>query len=206
MLRVIGYKFKRGFSLIEVIIFVAIASILVLAVSSLTGNVANVENFIKQKLQARSGIEETFQMLVSEIRSIGPASNGAYGIEAASSSSLVFFSDIDQDGIFERVRYIISTSTVLRGVVEPSGQPMTYPTSTESVKTVIRNVIFSTSTDFFQYFDNAYSGSGASLPSPIDLTQIRMVRVSIKVDTNPGKTPKPTFFSETITIRNFKNN
>ncbi len=198
------YDSRRGFSLIEVIIFVAIASILIFVVSNLTADVSNVENFIKQKLQARSGIVETFQMLVTEIRSIGSASNGGYGIESAASSTFIFFSDVDQDGVFERVKYSIGTSTVKRGVVKPTGSPLVYTTSTETVTTVITNVIPSTSTVFFEYFDNTYNGSGTALSYPIDVAKIRVVRVSVRVDTNPGKSPKATFFSETMTIRNFK--
>jgi len=197
---------RQGFSLVEVIIFAAITASLIFVVSSLTSNVANIENFVNQKLQSRSSLEQTFQMLVTEIRSAGPSSNGAYQIESASTSSLVFFSDIDQDGIFERVRYTLSTSTIAKGFINPSGNPLVYATSTEVVKDVMTNVIVSTSTDLFNYFDSAYAGSQAPLTSPIDVSKIRVVKVSVYADTNPGKAPKATFFSDTITIRNLRSN
>ena len=196
----------KGFSLVEVIIFAAITASLIFVVSSLTGNVANIENFVNQKLQSRSSLEQTFQMLVTEIRSAGPSSNGSYQIELASTSSLVFFSDIDQDGIFERVRYTLGTSTISKGFVEPIGNPLVYATSSEVMKDVMTDVIVSTSTSLFSYFDSAYTGSQASMASPIDVSKIRVVKMSVYVDINPGKTPKAVFFSDTVTIRNSRSN
>ena len=198
----------QGFSLVEVIIFAAITAALIFVVSSLTSNVDNIGNFVNQKLQSRSSLEQTFQMLVTEIRSAGPSSNGAYQIESATTSSLVFFSDIDQDGIFERVRYTLGTSTIAKGFIKPSGNPLVYATSSETIKDVITNVIVSTSTGaiFFNYYDSAYTGSQAAMNSPIDVSRIRVVKVSVYVDTNSGKAPKPTFFSDTITIRNSRSN
>lgn len=203
----LGIKNKRkGFSLIEVIIFAAIMGALIFVVSSLTSNVANIENFVNQKLQSRNSLEQTFQMLVTEIRSAGPSSNGAYQIESASTSSLVFFSDIDQDGVFERVRYALGTSTIAKGFIKPSGNPLTYATSSEIIGDVMTNVIVSTSTSLFSYFDSAYTGSQTAMTSPIDISKIRVVKVSVYVDVNPGKAPKAAFFSDTITIRNSRSN
>ncbi|MBI3589709.1 MAG: prepilin-type N-terminal cleavage/methylation domain-containing protein [Candidatus Liptonbacteria bacterium] len=198
-------KSKNGFSLVEVIIFAAISAVLVLVVSSLTSNVSNIENFVNQKLQSRSTLDQTFQVMVTDIRSAGPASNGAYPIQSASTSSLVFFSDIDQDGIFERVRYTLVTSTVEKGVIKPTGT-FQYVTSSEVVKNVIYNAVNATGTNFFDYFDDSYTGTQTAMTSTVDVSKIRVVKVSVHVDTNPGKAPNPLLFSDTITIRNLRSN
>ncbi len=197
---------RGGFSLIEVIIFVVIGAALLFVVSSLSRNVSNIEVFVNQKLQSRSDLAQTFEILVTEIRSAGQSSNGAYPISSASTSSLTFFSDVDQDSIFERVRYTLGTSTVVKGVIKPSGNPLVYATSSEVLRTVIDNVVLSTSTNLFDYFDANYTGSQAPLASPVDVSKIRMVKISVYVDTNPGKAPKPTLFTNTVTIRNLKSN
>lgn len=196
----------QGFSLIEVVIFTAVGAAIIFVISSLTSNVSNLEEFIGQKLQSRNSVEQVFQTLVTEIRSAGPSANGSYPIESATTSSLVLFSDIDQDGVFERVRYTLGTSTVSRGVIEPSGNPLVYPTSTEMMKNVIGNVATSTNANFFDYLDSTYTGTQSPMVSPIDISKIRVVRVSVYVDTNPGKAPKPLLFSDTITIRNLRSN
>ncbi len=143
---------------------------------------------------------------MTDVRSAGPSSNGSYPIESASTSSLVFYSDVDQDGIMEKVRYVFATSTIKRGLIEPTGNPLTYVSSSEALTNIIENVIVSTSTNLFDYFDSTFTGSGAALSFPIDVSKIKVVKISVYVDTNPGKTPKPTLFSDTITIRNLRSN
>lgn len=197
---------NRGFSLVEVVVVVAIGAAVLFVIISLQGNVAVLENIVSQKLQSRQDLEQTFQILVTEIRSASPSSNGAYAIESATTSSFAFFSDIDRDGIFERTRYFLSSSTIWRGVVEPTGSPLVYVTSTEIVTKAVENVVNTSSTVFLEYFGENYTGSEAVLSSPIDVQQIRVVKVSIYADVAPGEAPKPAFFTNTITIRNLRSN
>lgn len=203
---VFSFQDRRGFSLIEVIVFAAIGAAILFVVSNMTKNVSQIEDFVNHRLKSRGDLEQTFQMLVTDIRSAGPSGNGAYPIESAGTSSLVFYSDVDQDGIMEKVRYFFGTSTIRRGLIEPTGNPLTYASSSEVTKSIIENVIFSTSTNFLSYFDSIYYGSSSPMTSPINVANIRVVKVSVYVDTNPGKTPKPTFFSDTVTIRNLRSN
>lgn len=204
----IGYQVqnRRGFSLLEVIIVVAMAVGVLFVVASLRGNVGILQDIISQKLESRRDLDQTFQILVTEIRSAGPSSAGAYPIEAAGSSTFTFYSDIDKDDVFEKVRYFFATSTIKRGVIEPSGNPLIYVTSSEVMTTVIENIILSTSTSIFEYYDPAYTGLEASMTLPIDVTKVRVVKVSVLVDVAPGKAPKPTLFTNTITIRNLRSN
>ena len=197
---------QKGFSLLEVIIVVAMAVGVLFVVVSLRGSVGTLQDIISQKLESRRDLDQTFQILVTEIRSAGPSSAGAYPIEAAGSSTLTFYSDIDKDDIFEKVRYFLATSTIKRGVIEPSGNPLTYATSSEVVTTVVENLILSTSTSIFEYYDSAYTGLEAPMTIPIDVTRVRIVRVSVLADVAPGKAPKPTLFTNTITIRNLRSN
>ena len=203
-----GFKIqdREGFSLIEVILFAAIGGAILFVVANMTRNVSQIEDFVNQKLKSRGDLEQTFQILVTDIRSAGASSGGAYPIESASTSSLVFYSDVDQDGIMEKVRYALATSTIRRGLVEPTGNPLVYASSSEVLTNIIENVIVSTSTNLFDYFDSTYYGSSSAMISPINISIIRVVKISVFVDTNPGKSPKPTLFSDTITIRNLRSN
>lgn len=195
---------RKGFSLIEVIIFAAIAGAVLFVVANTTKNVSTIEEFVNQKLKSRGDLEQTFQILVTDIRSAGPSSNGSYPIMSASTSSLIFYSDIDQDRIMERVRYFFTTSTITKGVIEPTGSPLVYASSSETLSNLIENVINSASSNFLNYYGDTFTGSGSPLSSPIDISKIRVVQVSVNVDTNPGETPKPTLFSDTVTIRNLR--
>ncbi len=197
---------RGGFSMLEMLIVVAISSAMIFVISSLRNNVNVLENIVNQRLKSRKDVEEALQIMLTDIRSANRSSIGGYPIESASSSSLIFYSNIDRDGPFDRVRYSMSTSTILRGVVKPSGSPLSYPTSAESVSTGIVYVIFSTSTPLFSYYNASSTGNETPMSSPIDSAQIRSVKITFSADIDPGKAPRALFFSNTVTIRNLRSN
>mgnify|MGYP001589295556 FL=1 len=202
---------RGGFSLIEVVIVAALAVGVLFVIVSLRGNVGNLENIITQKLESRQDIEQVFQIMTTEIRSASPASNGAYAIEAATTSSLIFYSDVDGDKIYDKVRYFLATSTVVtstvyRGVIKPTGNPLQYATSSEVISTAVKNYVKSTSTSLFEYYDASYTGSEPAMSSTTDVTKSRLIKVSVYADVTPGKAPKPVFFSSFVSIRNLRSN
>ena len=200
------FRDNRGFSIVEVVIVIAVAAGIFFVVSNLRGNVSNLENIINQKLQSRQDVDQTMQIMITEIRSAGPSSLGAYPIVSASTSSFVFYSDYDQDGVFERIRYSLGTSTVEKGIVEPVGNPLVYSSSSEVVITVVDNVIVAatTSMDLFRFYDSSYTGSENPISSPIDVSQVRVAEIIIYSDIAPGQAPKPVFFNNKVMIRNLR--
>jgi prepilin-type N-terminal cleavage/methylation domain-containing protein len=198
-------RVRRGFSLIETIIVVAIFATMISAVAKLRSTTDLMQNIVSQKMTSRQDIDQALQIMSSDIRSAGPSALGAYPIESASTSSFVFFSDIDRDGIFERERYFLTTSTIMKGIEKPIGSPPAYSTSSEVLSLVTDKVIISTTTPIFTYYDASYTGTQtSSLPLPIDVAKIRAVKISIYRDANPGMAPGPSLFTTTVTIRNLR--
>lgn len=197
---------RGGFSIFEVLIVSALFALVLLAVVSLRSNLDVLDNIINQRLQSRSDLAQTLQIFVTELRSAGPSSLGGYPIEAAATSSLIFYSDIDKDGLFERVRYSFVSSTIQKGVVKPTGNPLTYAISSEATTTVVNYVIPQASTTIFTYYDTSYTGFEAALASPISVSNVRIVKISIYADVNPQKSPTPVFFTNTVNIRNLRSN
>lgn len=197
---------RSGFSIFELVIVMAIFTGIVLVTASFRANLGSLENVLNQRLQSRQDIEQSFQIMSTEIRSAQESSLGAYPIDAAASSSLTFFSDIDKDGLVERVRYFRSTSTIRKGILKPSGDPLSYPIASETISTVVNNVVTASTTPLFLYYDNSYTGSQAQLSSPVDVSKIHVIQISLYADIKASSTPKPEFFTNTITIRNLRNN
>ncbi len=195
---------KNGFSLIEILIVVAIASSIVLVVSNLSGNVSILNSLVSQELQSKSDINQTLQIVTTEIRSAGPSASGAYAISAAATSSFVFYSDTNGDGIAERVRYFLASSSIYRGVIQPTGTPATYPTSSEVTTSMVDNVIIPSSTVLLSYYDTSYTGTQPAMTSTADVASIRLVRVSFYSDVKPQQSPGPQYFSVLVDIRNLR--
>ncbi len=194
---------ELGFSLLEIIFALAIFASISLVVMNFRNSVSVVENLVNQELQSQQDVAQAFQILTTDVRSAGPSGLGAYAIISASTSSFSFYSDVDKDGVFDQVRYSLVTSTIVRGIVVPAGNPLVYASGTETVTASIANVV-ATSTPIFSYYDSVYTGSEPPLSLPVDISKVRAVKISVYVDVKPATAPKPLFFTQTVTMRNLK--
>jgi prepilin-type N-terminal cleavage/methylation domain-containing protein len=197
---------RKGFSLIEILIVVAVATSIVLVVSNLSGNVSSLNSLISQELQSKSDINQTLQIVTSEIRSAETSANGAYPIDTAATSTFIFYSNYGDNGVAERVRYFLSSTTIYRGVTQPTSTPAVYTTSTEVVTDMIDNVSIPTGTVLFSYYDSSYTGTQPAMTSTADVSPIRVVGMTFYSDVQPAQSPVPQFFETLVDIRNLRSN
>jgi prepilin-type N-terminal cleavage/methylation domain-containing protein len=198
---------NRGFSLVEVLIVVAIAASLVIVASNFSGNVSGLNTLISQQLQSKSDTSQDLQIITTEIRSASPSQNGAYPIDSASTSSFAFYGGISKDGRTEHVRYFLASSTIYKGVIYPTGTPATYPTSSEIITDIIDQVIVPSSTPLFTYYGSSYTGTQTPLTIPVNVANIRLVDMSFYTTAaNSQQSQVPQYFSTLIDIRNLNSN
>lgn len=200
---------NKGFSLIEILVVVAIAAAVVLVVGNFSNNVTGLNTLVSSELQAKSDVSQSLEIMTEEIQSASNSGNGAYPIDAAGTSSFAFYSDIYKNGNAEHVRYFYATSTIYKGVIVPRGTPATYPTATEVVSDVVDNVILASSTPLFSYYGSSYTGAQSSLAYPISTADIRLVGISFEAQTNQTSTVKRSplhFFSFLVDLRNLDSN
>ena len=199
---------RSGFSLAEVLIVVAIAASIVVVVANLNGAVNLLNGLVGQQLQSASDISDELQTMTAEIRSAETSQNGAYPIDSASTSSFAFYSDINKNGNVEHVRYFYATGTIYRGVITPTGTPVTYPTSSEVVTSIIGNIVPpATSSPVFSYYDDTYTGSQSPMTYPLLIPSVRLVDISFKVQQNQTSTSQRSplqYFSSLVNIRILK--
>lgn len=196
---------RSGFSVIEVLISAAVFTVLIFVVATLRTNVDTLSNLVSQKLQSRQDIDRAMEQMVTEIRSAAPSNQGAYPVEAATTSTLIFYSDVDSDGLFERIRYTVGTTTLDRGVTKPSGTPLAYSSSSEMVSTLVSNLTRTTSSNVFTYYGDDYTGVEDPLaPTSTLASAVRLVRVTLYVDVRPREAPRPAYVSQLISIRNLR--
>lgn len=194
-------KSQKGFTLIETIIVLAILSGAVLVIGIFTLNVSNFQIFLGKSLATDEEAQQTFKIMIPEIRSIGPSNLGNYPIASASSSSFSFYSDIDNDGIFEQVRYFLDEGVFKKGVVKPSGNPLVYSSANEKINDFVHNI---TSSNIFTYYDGDYSGTSLPMQYPINVSNIRLVKITLTIDDDPKSLPSPLILSILVNIRNLR--
>lgn len=195
-------KLIYGFTIVETLFGISIFILIVLAVTLFSRNVWVYNSSISSSLTNANAGREAIKKISHEIRTASPSNIGTYPISLANSSSFTFYSDIDGDGLKEKVRYFFSGNILKKGIIKPTGSPLNY-NGTEVLSTVMSNVI---NTSIFEYYDKNYSGTENPLSSPVDISSIRLVKITITVDEDPNRPPSAMTFSTQISMRNLKDN
>ena len=196
---------KAGFTLVEIVVVVAIASVIFMAVFNFGIGIFSFNSSAQANLSAQSDARRMLKSIVRELRSASPSSLGAYPISLANATSLTFFVDLDNDGYKEQVRYFLQGNELKKGVIKPSGSPLTYNPASEQMSTMVRD-INNGSSPIFEYFDSNYAGTGASLTEPVQITKIRLIRITLSIEKDSNKSPKPITVMSQVFLRNLKDN
>ena len=198
-----GLKNERGFTLVETLFGISIFILILFAITLFARNIWTFNSFISVGLSDIDSGRKMIKTVTSEIRSASSANTGAYAIAQATATSFTFYSDIYDNGLKEKVRYFLSGSNLQKGVTIPTGSPLDYNSATEIVTTLLTNV---TNSSIFSYYDENYEGTTTALSSPVNISAVRLIKITVTVDKDPNKPPAPTTFSTQISFRNLKDN
>lgn len=195
---------SHGFTLIEILIAMAISTMALWWITTFTLDIAGFGVTYNKSLTALQETNITTKILRSELLAASQSVQGAYPIAAVSSQSLTFFSDINADNSAEQVRYFLNGTTLQKGIIVPSGNPLIYDAASEIVTDAIHAVVASAGTALFSYYDNSYTGSQPPLTYPIDPSKIRLIRAQITTDDDPLQVPGPLTSVLFVTVRNLR--
>jgi len=197
---------QRGFTLIELLVAIGITTLLVGPIAWILINGFRSNAIIWEQLKTQTEGRRVLQQVVDVVRRIESSSLGAYQIEKAESYDLIVFTNVDTDSLREKVRFWIDNKTLKKTVVKPSGSPLSYSgdgTTTELAYDVLNLV---SSTPLFYYYDQNYSGTGSALSSPINIPDIRVVRVNLGLEKSPTASPVPLWVESVVSVRSLKSN
>ncbi len=199
-------KGQPGFTLLELLVVMGITILLGAAIVEFFLSSLRAGQVVLDKLGDQQEARTMVGHLVSELQVATISSVGSYPLVKASSTELIFYSNVDTDAWAERVRYFVTGTTFMRGVLKPAGDPLLYTASNEVLTAVAHNVA-PTSSPIFYYYDDQYSGgNGASLPIPVEVTKVRVVRIKLVVDRDLGASSAPLAVEGLAQIRNLKAN
>lgn len=194
-----------GFTLVETLVAVAIFTVIALLLSGFQRDIFFFGSSVESSLLAQIDARQVLRKFVSEARGVSQSSLGTYPVGQAATSSFVFYVDLDEDNLKERVRYFLDGTELKRGVIEPSGNPVSY-SGGESISTVVRDVINGTTTPVFEYFNRDATATSSPLTYPLSISDIRLVRATVIIDKNPARPPESFTVTTSVMLRNLKDN
>ncbi len=136
------------------------------------------------------------EIISKEIRGANNSDRGDYPIALADGQDFIFYSDIDYDGDFDRVRYFIEDRVIYKVVTQP-GAARDYTGA--GATTTIANYVNNGGQEAFVYYDGSVAETG-------DLDSIRLIRVRLLFNVTPGVAPDDILVETDVHLRNLKSN
>jgi prepilin-type N-terminal cleavage/methylation domain-containing protein len=196
---------KQGFTLVEVLVVIAINTILATALimtivqfyrsyDSLSAEANEVDS-------ARTGL----MTWVRDAREMTFAANGAFPLVTVLPNKFGFYSDVNRDNNVEYVEYELIGTNLYKRIYYPTGSPPTYnvasPNVTNLLSIYVQNISQNQAT--FKY----YNDSGVELASSTaSISDIRYIEARIIVNIDPAHNPGEFMLHGSAAPRNLKDN
>lgn len=198
---------QKGFTIIEVLVSLAIFLLLLGVFTNFVIQSYRLQTYDVEQgeavRQGRAGVEK----MVKELREVTSADDGSYAIVAGSalSDSITFYSDVDLDQSTERIRYFLQDNQLKRGVIEPGNPPLLYDPAAEQISTVA-SFVHNNDANLFTYYNDQYPADTTDNPltSPVDVTDITLVRVELVINVTPERAPLDFHQISLAQLRNLK--
>jgi prepilin-type N-terminal cleavage/methylation domain-containing protein len=190
-LRVQGCDREAGLTLIELMVTILVVGIM--AAGILGVFVTTLRTFstgqvrMQNQDEARLAMNQMTRYLRMASASESITTTRSDAVEAATPQEVVFYADIDGDGVVEKVRYYLSGTTLRMQTAEPNmaAVPPTYPTYSTTGE-VIREGVRNGSTAIFRYYQ-AGATSPMSLTNTFDLREtIALIEITLYVNEVPA--------------------
>jgi prepilin-type N-terminal cleavage/methylation domain-containing protein len=197
---------KTGFTLTEIIIVIFVFSILAIGVNYLFTHVFTSS---KQRLFSLDNTDQArlvAKNFTNELRIAATGHDGSYAINQAGNTQIIFYSNYGQaPGIIARIRYYHADGILYKGVVVPSGDPLTYNLSQEKTQ-IVQNDIVNDSQPIFYYYDGNYTGSSTPLVQPVNVNLVKYVKLNLNILKQNSQSTTTFKINAGVTIRNLKTN
>jgi len=200
-------KFNLGFTLVETLVTTFIFGILMVGTTTLLRDILVNSRGETSSMDSMFRVRQVVNAFVREIRNSTYGVDGAYPINQANNTQVVFFSTAPKNnGTVSRIRYFVLNGILYKGITDPSGSPLKYNLATEKIATLLTNLSLGAN-PLFYYYDGNYDGTTPPLAGPVNLTKIKFIEINITVLKQLIQNSTDTFnITAGAVFRNLKNN
>lgn len=198
---------RMGITLLEIVVSMGIFILLTFSIAYILITSLRSNDIVMNQLQMQNEGRKVIQQVVDEVRRAESSSLGGYALATTTANDLVFYANIDNDSLRERIRFWLDGTELKRSTVKPSGSPLMYDDNAAIVVELATGLTNAAQgEDVFTYYDGNYIGFGGGLAYPVSTTAVRAVRVKLNFERDPGKSPEPLRVQAFTSIRNLKTN
>lgn len=190
----------------EIVVVIGIFAAIAISIGNFQFDIFRNNRFSSDSLNTLHDARTIVSTMVKELRSASPGNTGAFTIVQAATNTLTFFSDTDGDSLKEQIRYYLATTTLKKGVIKPTGNPLSYNSNNETFSYLAYNIRNSSTTPLFEYFDTNYMGTSSPLTQPVITTNVRLIKINLMIDVDPNRAPVIKTYTSQVSIRNLKDN
>lgn len=197
----------KAMTLVEMLVAIGVVLIVMEGFSFLLIRTWETNKFILEEGLASAAVSRSTNKMVIQLRGVQQADNGDYPIVSGDDFDLVFYCDIDDDGVVEKVHYFLDLATdqLKQGVSNPlATNPVTYPAG-DSTVTIVANYIVNENTDpAFYYYNANYPSDVVNNPltTPATVGAIQMIRVHLLINIDPIRAPNNVNMESFVDLRN----
>ena len=207
-------KTQYGFTLQEMVIVIAIVVIISTGVYLIFTNGRKLFNLQNYSVIAQNQALKASLLMQREIREArAPEGLGLQAIEEANTQSIIFFADITDEPVDnrqEKIEYLLQNGQILRGISYWNSQVQDYNPLPDLAHyaqgmagaSVVAQYVVNGATPVFYYYDQDYTGSQSSMGYPINIGAVKIIKVHLEIDPNPGRSPESYVQDTTIELRN----
>lgn len=193
-----------GLTLIEVILVISISSIILIALMRFIAAGFPLSRMVYMQSSATETARVQLKRIAKSLREARESDTGGYPLVEMEPQKIVFYADVDGDGITEKVRYELSGTDFIRGIIKPSGDPLAYNEEDEETATVA-GAIRNGGDEVFTYYSGDYPADPAPL-SQVDLREVKYIEFRLLIDFNVDEDPLPVEVLSQVQLRNLKTN
>lgn len=189
-------KPQSGYSLVELIITMAIIGILVTSLVAVTIQSSQGYRYLQTQSNASVDLSNTLNRVAKVVR-------GATDVTEAGSNRLTIFAYFSpEDTVVKRITYFVDGTDLKATVIPPSGSGpnYTYNPADGTTRTLAQNL--TNGGIVFSYFDE----TGAQLGGGFTPTQVKQIGITTIINPNPQLLRKPLTSQTVVTLRNKKTN
>jgi type II secretory pathway pseudopilin PulG len=195
-----GKAGQAGMTLIEAVVWIAVFTAVMITLTQSLLYFYRANRYTLQEADAISSAQHGMDVVVRALRTASYSNNGAYPIISIGPNQISFYANVvKNDPLIQQVRFFVQGTSLLEGTIEPSGDPLTYASSSETITTLTKyaqNLTLATST--FTYFDQ----NGSSVSNYASYNNVRFVTINLIVDVSTTSLPTQLTLLSSAALRN----